>query len=292
MRPHRLAIGLYNDALHDGATALERTGRIELDVVGDRTSVDELIGLPQPDLLLVNDDDLAYCKVRLDERSLRTLTTGGIARLTESLPRALAWSAAWDMTRDGELAARDYVALVVAGAGKETDIGLLQSITRQSLRAVEIYTDPSWSPEGYRLLAEQALAELYAAAPGLGPPAGLGPRVPGRGPRRSTQTAIIADLLSGTHDGRRAGARRRAALGVRPGAVGPGRLRRSTGSRPSSSAIHTAAGRPARGDRAGVAARPPRPRPRPGASRSKTTRWPTRPSRRSSSDSRTRATTG
>src|SRR6202012_1603126 len=104
--------------------------------------------------------------VRLDERSLRTLTTGGIARLADSLPRALTWSAAWDMTRDGELAARDYIALVVAGAGKENDIGLLQSIPRQSLRAVEIYTDPSWSQTGYQLLAQQALDELHAAAPG------------------------------------------------------------------------------------------------------------------------------
>ena len=65
---------------------------------------------------LANDDDLTYCKLRLDERSLRTLRTGGIARLAESLPRALCWSAAWDMTRDGELPTRDYVALVVAGA--------------------------------------------------------------------------------------------------------------------------------------------------------------------------------
>jgi aminopeptidase N len=196
LRPHRLAIGLYNDGPTDGTPTLQRTGRIELDVVGERTSVDELIGLPQPDLLLVNDEDLAYCKVRLDERSLRTLTTGGIARLADSLPRALAWSAAWDMTRDGELAARDYVALVVAGAGKETDIGLLQSITRQSLRAVEIYTDPSWSSEGYRLLAEQALSELYAAAPGSDHQLAWAHAFLGAA-RGDHQTAIIADLLSG-----------------------------------------------------------------------------------------------
>ncbi len=166
LRPHRLAIGLYHDDSSGGETRLVRTGRVELDVVGDRTPVDELIGLAQPDLLLVNDDDLTYCKLRLDERSLRTLTTGGIARLDESLPRALAWSAAWDMTRDGELATRDYVALVIAGAQSETDIGLLQSLNRQALRALEVYADPGWAPEGYRRFSENALAALRAAEPG------------------------------------------------------------------------------------------------------------------------------
>ena len=165
-RPHRLAIGLYNDVTSDGATLLVRTGRVELDVSGERTTVDQLIGQSQPDLLLVNDDDLTYCKLRLDEHSVRTLRTGGIARLTDSLPRALAWSAAWDQTRDGELATRDYLALVVSGAAHEHDIGLLQSLTRQALRALEIYADPSWAPAGYQALADMTLTALRAAEPG------------------------------------------------------------------------------------------------------------------------------
>ncbi len=197
VRPHRLAIGLYNDAVVDGRTTLVRTGRLELDVDGDRTEVDELIGLAQPDLLLVNDDDLAYCKVRLDERSLRTLATGGIARLADSLPRALAWSAAWDMTRDGDLAARDYIALIVAGAGHETDIGLLQSLTRQALRSVDVYADPQWAPEGYRLLAEQAWAELNAAAPASDHQLAWAHAFLGSA-RGDQNTAIIAELLDGT----------------------------------------------------------------------------------------------
>jgi aminopeptidase N len=162
LRPHRLAIGLYND---DG-TNLVRTGRIELDVVGERTAVDELIGLSQPDLLPINDDDLTYCKVRLDERSVHTLRSGGIARFVDSLPRALCWSAAWDMTRDAELPTRDYLALVLVGAEHEPDIGLLQSITRQALRALELYADPEWASQGYQALAAKALAALHAAAPG------------------------------------------------------------------------------------------------------------------------------
>jgi aminopeptidase N len=124
------------------------------------------VGVRRPALLLVNDDDLTYCKVRLDDVSLRTLRTGGIAKLESSLARALCWSAAWDMTRDGELPARDYVALVIAGAERETDIGVMQSLTRQALRALEIYVDPQWAPQGYVALADAALAAVRNAPPG------------------------------------------------------------------------------------------------------------------------------
>ena len=57
-------------------------------MTGARTEVPELIGKTQPPLLLLNDDDLTYCKARLDERSLATLRDGGIEQLAESLPRA------------------------------------------------------------------------------------------------------------------------------------------------------------------------------------------------------------
>jgi aminopeptidase N len=162
LRPHRLAVGLYEE--QDGR--LVRTKRVELDVNGDRTPVPELAGVRHPALLLINDDDLTYCKQRLDDVSLRTLRTGGIAKLASPLARALCWSAAWDMTRDGELPTRDYVALVVAGAHREGDIGVMQSLTRQALRALEIYADPDWAPQGYAALAEAAMTALQSVAPG------------------------------------------------------------------------------------------------------------------------------
>jgi aminopeptidase N len=162
LRPHRLAVGLYEE--RDGQ--LVRTKRVELDVASERTPVPDLIGLARPALVLVNDDDLTYCKVRLDDASLRTLWTGGIAKLESALARALCWSAAWDMTRDGEMPTREYVALVRAGAEYETDIGVMQSLTRQALRALEIYADPSWAPEGYAALADTAVAAARSAAPG------------------------------------------------------------------------------------------------------------------------------
>ncbi|GAA3085424.1 aminopeptidase N [Streptosporangium carneum] len=162
LRSHRVAIGLYS--LREGA--LVRTKRVELDVVGARTAVAELVGEVQPDLILINDDDLTYAKVRLDERSLQTLVDGGIARFTESLPRALSWSAAWDMTRDAEMSTRDYVALVLSGIESIKDITVAQTVLRQARQAVQQYADPSWRAEGLALLASRLRSLVTDAEPG------------------------------------------------------------------------------------------------------------------------------
>ncbi|MGI8691749.1 MAG: aminopeptidase N [Geodermatophilaceae bacterium] len=161
LRPHRLAVGLYT-ATDEG---LVRTSRVELDVDGERTPVPELVGVAAADLVLVNDDDLTYCKLRLDERSLATLTDR-IGEFTESLPRALCWTAAWDMTRDAELPARDYLRLVLSGTGVESDIGVVQALLRQAQSALSSFADPSWSASGWSTLADQAWESMNAADPG------------------------------------------------------------------------------------------------------------------------------
>ncbi|MEV4092383.1 aminopeptidase N [Streptosporangium saharense] len=162
LRSHRVAVGLYS--LRDGA--LVRTRRVELDVVGARTAVTELVGEVQPDLILINDDDLTYAKVRLDGRSLQTLVDGGIARFTESLPRALCWSAAWDMTRDAEMSTRDYVALVTSGIESIKDITVAQTVLRQARLAVQQYADPAWRQEGLASLAARLRSLVASAEPG------------------------------------------------------------------------------------------------------------------------------
>ncbi|NRQ35937.1 aminopeptidase N [Nonomuraea sp. NN258] len=162
LRSHRVAIGLYT--LTGGQ--LVRTKRVELDVVGARTPVADLAGEQQPDLVLINDDDLTYAKIRLDERSLRTLVDGGIAAFTESLPRALCWSAAWDMTRDGEMSTKDYVKLVISGIGTVKDITVVQSVLRQARLAAQQYADPAWRAEGLALLATELRSLLGGAEPG------------------------------------------------------------------------------------------------------------------------------
>ncbi|MEW1893476.1 aminopeptidase N [Streptomyces sp. NBC_00523] len=161
LRPHRIAIGLYD--LEDGE--LVRTDRIELDVDGELTPVPHLLGKRRPAVILLNDDDLSYAKVRLDEESLRVVTEH-LGDFTESLPRALCWASAWDMTRDGELATRDYLALVLSGIGKESDIGVVQSLHRQVKTAIDLYATPQWRDAGLARWTEATLEQLRAAEPG------------------------------------------------------------------------------------------------------------------------------
>jgi len=161
LRSHRVAVGCYD--LADGR--LVRTSRHELDVVGASTDVPAMVGVQQPDLVLVNDDDLTYAKIRLDVRSLATLTHH-VGDFQESLPRALCWAATWDMTRDAEMPTRSYVATVLAGVGGESDIGLVQSLLRLAGTALTQYADPTWAPTGRAMLADAAHDAMLAAEPG------------------------------------------------------------------------------------------------------------------------------
>ena len=162
LRSHRIAIGLYDRASGDGATLVRRQ-RVETDVAGARTVVPELVGQPRPDLVLVNDDDLTYAKIRLDEHSLGTLLDS-IGVFSDSLPAALCWSAAWDMVRDGEMAARDYVRLVLSGISSVADISVVQTLLRQAGQAVRRFADPAWRQSGLALMAG-ALRDLLHGAP-------------------------------------------------------------------------------------------------------------------------------
>ncbi|MEV4518616.1 aminopeptidase N [Micromonospora tulbaghiae] len=163
LRTHRIGVGLYD--LTDGR--LVRRELIETDVTGELTELSELHGKPAADVLLLNDEDLTYAKLRLDERSMATVVQH-IAGFDSSLARALCWTAAWDMTRDAELSARDYVALVLAGLTAETDINLVTATLRQATTALTFYADPEWAPTGWADLSRTARTALAAAEPGSG----------------------------------------------------------------------------------------------------------------------------
>ncbi|HLL66628.1 MAG TPA: aminopeptidase N [Micromonosporaceae bacterium] len=163
LRTHRIDIGLYD---LDGER-LVRRDLISVTVDGERTEIAELVGVPAADVLLLNDEDLTYAKLRLDERSMVTVRDH-ITGLDNSLARALTWAAAWDMLRDAELAARDYVRLVVRGLPAEQDINLITGTLRQAQSALVFYADPQWAPTGWRELADTAAHVLGEAEPGSG----------------------------------------------------------------------------------------------------------------------------
>ncbi|GAB7047931.1 aminopeptidase N [Catenuloplanes indicus JCM 9534] len=163
LRTHHIGVGLYD--VTDGK--LVRRQIIEVDIAGERTELTELAGLPAADVLLLNDDDHSYAKLRLDERSMATVVQH-IDGLDSSLARALVWAAAWDMVRDAELPTRDYIALATSGLPNEQDINLVTATLRQAATAIASYADPEWAPTGWARLAATARDALAVAEPGSG----------------------------------------------------------------------------------------------------------------------------
>ncbi|RZS31331.1 aminopeptidase N [Herbihabitans rhizosphaerae] len=164
LRTHRIAIGVYDDV--DGRLA--RTHRVEIDVDGERTDVPELAGVSRGKLVLVNDDDLSYCTMRLDPGSLTTLIDR-VGDIDEPLPRTLCWSAAWEMTREAELKARDFVTLVCHGLPAESEVGVVQRLLLQAQTAISSYSDPQWAADtfgGWRIFTDRILELARAAEPG------------------------------------------------------------------------------------------------------------------------------
>lgn len=158
LRRHRVGIGFYNTV--EGR--LVRTDSVEVDVEGARTELSELVGKAQPELLLLNDQDLAFAKIRLDEHS-RATAIARLSDLDDSLARALVWSAAWDMTRDAELSATEYVELVLGNIGSESDAWGVSRIPVYAAQAVALYSDPTTRDE-LATRWEQGLRALLAAA--------------------------------------------------------------------------------------------------------------------------------
>lgn len=160
IRPHRLAVGFYN---LNGAGKLERVHREELDVDGARTEVPTLAALARPDLVLLNDDDLAYAKVRLDPKSLAT-ATAHLKDFSQSLPRTLVWGSAWDAARDGETPARGYVELILANIAEESDSSVILVQLRQLATTLNFYVATEHK-EATTVAAADRLWELAAGVP-------------------------------------------------------------------------------------------------------------------------------
>ena len=161
IRPHRLGVGFYRLK----GDALVRVHHVELDVDGDRTDVRELVGTTRPDLVLLNDDDLAYAKIRLDDRSLRT-AVAHLSKIADPLARSLVWGAAWDQTRDAESAASDYIDLVLGNIGAETESTTVRTTLAQLLLTANSYVEPARRDETRVRVADALWQLAQDAAPG------------------------------------------------------------------------------------------------------------------------------
>nr|WP_255472109.1 aminopeptidase N [Quadrisphaera setariae] len=219
-RPHRLAVGFYDLHVPGGRTAgeddddagdapaagaaprLVRTGRVEVDVDGERTDIasqlGSLSGRDAPDLLLLNDDDLAYAKIRLDPSSLATAVEH-LSAIEDALPRTLVWSAAWDMARDAEMAARDFVDLVLDNAAVESTpatSSVLRTLLQQLTSATRLYTAPGHRDDVVAGVAASLMDLALAAEPGSDAQLQLATAAAGWA-RTPAQLDAVAGWLSG-----------------------------------------------------------------------------------------------
>ena len=161
IRPHRMGIGLFN--LNGGK--LERSEYIELDIAGERTEISELVGKKQPDLLLLNDNDLAYAKIRMDERS-RKVALENLSGITDSLARTLVWTAAWDATRDGEAPASEFIDLVLGHIAPETESTTILTLLRQLVTTGTLYVAPAKREATLEKIASGLISLAEQAEPG------------------------------------------------------------------------------------------------------------------------------
>lgn len=192
-RPHRLAVGGYD--LDATTGRLVRTAHVELDVDGPRTEVPALVGVPRPLLVLVNDDDLAYAKIRLDPQSLDAAIEH-LAKFDSSLPRTLVWTAAWDATRDGETPAGDFVDLVLHNLAHETDSSVVLVLLRQLSTTLDLFVAPERRAASHIAAADALLGLARAAEAGSDTQLQLVKSFAGRA-ATPEQLDAVRDLLDG-----------------------------------------------------------------------------------------------
>ena len=160
LRPHRLAVGLYDIS----GDSLKLRKSVELDVAGANTIVSDLAGENVADLLLINDRDLSYAKLRFDDRSIATLKSH-LGKLEDDLARALCWAAVWDMHRDAEIGAADFMEIAISGLERESDDAIVTIVVSQLTTSVEAYTTDALRDQFREKLADGFWKLTQNAAP-------------------------------------------------------------------------------------------------------------------------------
>ncbi|WP_346035945.1 aminopeptidase N [Brevibacterium picturae] len=161
LRPHRLSIGFYSD---NGQGRLVRTHSFPLDIDSESTAVDEARGLPKPEVVIVNDEDLSYAKVRFDHESMDVAATR-LGDFDDSLTQLLVLGTLWDTVRDGQRPAQDYIATVLDNVAAVTHSSGLLTQMRQLETAVGAFLPPAERAEAHTAVADR-FAELLDTVPG------------------------------------------------------------------------------------------------------------------------------
>ena len=161
LRPHRLHVGLFDIQ----GEKLSRRTSVELDIAGALTEVTGLAGQKVADLVLINDKDQTYAKLRFDDRSIATMKSH-LGKLDDSLARGLIWASLWDSCRDGELSTSDYITIALNALKTESDISIVSATYLQFETAIWAYANPSHRDALRTQVADATAASLATATPG------------------------------------------------------------------------------------------------------------------------------
>ncbi|MEV0407399.1 aminopeptidase N [Actinoallomurus sp. NPDC050550] len=177
LRPHRIKAAAYD--LADGAEGGRRLvlrERFPVDLPTDagpdgaaRVRPANLAGIPRPALVVLNDGDLSYAKIRLAEPCLRAMAEA-LSTIEDGLTRALLWNSARDMVRDGELSTTEFLALVGAHLPAEPDVSVVEAMLAFGRQQVtDRFTPPTERPAAVAALADVCREILRRTADGSAP---------------------------------------------------------------------------------------------------------------------------
>jgi aminopeptidase N len=162
LRPHRLGIGLYSRAA-DGAVVRQSLVSAEIEAA-PRTEIPDF---PERsgDLVLLNDGDLTYAKIRLDDASTAAVPTM-LPLIGDSLARAVLWASTLDAVVDGERPVAELVTLVLAALPVETEVVIVEDVLRATRSLVDRYSTTETRSAALELVAQAADRLLAASEPG------------------------------------------------------------------------------------------------------------------------------
>jgi aminopeptidase N len=157
LRPHAVEIALVGNG--SGALSIDsQPAWIE----GALTELPELSGHAAPALVFPNNGDHAYAKVALDPQSLEFVRRN-LNRVEDALLRELLWMSLWEMVRDQQLRATEYLAIARERLSDESDEDVLDMVVERAAHALARFVPESLREQEAHLWFETALANLAAA---------------------------------------------------------------------------------------------------------------------------------
>lgn len=126
----------------------------------EKADLHEAVGKPCPNYVFLNDQDYAYGRFLLDERS-RKAVIEKLGEVSDVFERTLLWGSLWDSVREADFAPRDFVELALHLLPTEADESLAQNLIGHVTTALHRYVNPNVRgeivPRGEALASNQML---------------------------------------------------------------------------------------------------------------------------------------